>query len=170
MPLAVAVIAGGRSSRPRGLLSSPATAIRRAGTPITRKVPPTMMPPSLPPLESWIAWLVSEAISEVAPVAVKKSPQAKTPKLKLPNRPPRPSRSQGGSPRKAKIAAPISPAKIPAISRRMSVPVPAGQGCEIWYGVLPEAHVPVSSSETSLTLNSTIPPENSPSPSGALIR
>jgi hypothetical protein len=57
-----------------------------------------------------------------------------------------------------------------AMSSRMSVPVPAGQGWEIWYGVFPEAHVPVSSSETSFTLKSTMPPKNIPNPSGALIR
>jgi hypothetical protein len=86
--------------------------------------------------------LVRDAIREVAPVAVKKAPQAKIPKLKPANRPPRPSRFQGGSPRKAKIAAPISPAKMLAVSSRMSVPVPAGQGWEISYGVFPEAQVP----------------------------
>ncbi len=124
----------------------------------------------MPPLESWICWLVSDAISEVAPVAAKKSPQAKTPKLKLLALLIGRSLSQGGSPRKAKIPAPIRPPKIPAISSRMSVPVPDGQGWAIWYGVFPEAQVPVSSSETSLTLKSTMPPMNIASPSGALIR
>ena len=32
---------------------------------MTRKVPPTMVPPSWPPPEFSIAWLVSEAISEL---------------------------------------------------------------------------------------------------------
>jgi hypothetical protein len=39
---------------------------------------------------------------------------------------------------------------MPAMSSRLSVPVPAGQGWEIWYGVFPEPHVPVSRSETTL--------------------
>ncbi len=138
---------------------------------MTRNVAPTMIPPSSPPLESWIASFVSEAISEVAPVAVKKRPQAKTPKLKLPKRLRLPDRAQGGSPRRAKIAAPIRPPKIPTISSRMSVPVPEGHFCTTRYGVLvPDAQVPVSSSETSLTLKRAMPPKNNASPSGALSR
>jgi hypothetical protein len=61
-------------------------------------------------------------------------------------------------------------AKIDAIKSRMSVPVPEGHGLAIWYGVLPDAQVPVSSSEISLTLARISPPKNRPRPSGALSR
>src|SRR5829696_2833389 len=169
IPAFAVAVAGPSSRLPRPLRRRHSES-SRAGTPISRKVPPTITPPSWPPLESWIAWSVRDTISDVAPVAAKKSPHANSPKLKSLPLLSGLSLSHGGSPRNAKIPAPIKPPKIPATSSRMSVPVPEGQGWEIWYGVFPEAHVPVCSKATSFTLKRTIPPTNMASPSGALIR
>jgi len=102
----------------------------------------------------------------VAPVAVKPTPQVRE---KVETRWERPL-PHDGVPRAANRPAPRITAKIPAISSRIAVPVPAGHGFLIAYGVLPEAQVPVSRSCTSLTLASAIPPPKRPSPRIALVR
>ena len=130
---AVAVETAGRSSRLPRPLPRRQSESSKAGTPISRNVAPTIRPPSSPPFESRIAWLVSDATSEVAPVAAKKRPQAKRPKLKSLALFSGLSLSHGGSPRIAKIPAPISPPMIPAIKRRMSAPVPLGHW---WPGAI----------------------------------
>src|SRR5262249_51136818 len=107
-----------RCFEPRSLIR-PQIAISSAGTPMQRKTPPTIRPPSWPPWLDLTASSVSEEIKEVAPVAVKNRPHASTPQLMelLSERLPL---AHGGSPRQAKIPAPIRPPKMLAVSSRMS--------------------------------------------------
>ncbi len=168
VPMPAAEVATGRSSRSARALNSPHSASASAGTPITRKVIPTIVPPSSP--SAGIASEVFDAISVVAPVPAKKSPHPKVAHPNVPvSRGPR-SRLHGGVPRRRKSAPPISPAKTPPTISRIAVSIPSGHSRAISNGWLPEAQVPTSSSSTSLTLNSTVPPMNSAAPKVTLSR